>query len=441
MTQILEARKGNITPEMEAVARAESVSVEYVRDGIAAGTIVISRNNRHKSITPLGIGKGLRTKINANIGTSKDRMSVADEIEKLKVAVAAGADAVMDLSTGGPIIEIRKEILRQSTVSIGTVPIYQAAVETVEQGKSIVQMDPDLLFRVIEQQCAEGVDFITVHCGVTRESVERLRNQGRIMDVVSRGGAFHLEWIITNDAENPLFEQYDRLVEISKKYDVTLSLGDGMRPGCLADATDRAQIQELITLGELRDHAHDAGVQVMIEGPGHVPINQVEMNIKIQKELCKGAPFYVLGPLVTDVAPGYDHITSVIGGAIAGAAGADFLCYVTPSEHLRLPDLEDVREGVIASRIAAHAADIAKGVPGAIEWDNEMARRRKALDWKGQIELSINPERARKLRESSLPKESDVCSMCGEFCSMKGVSKYLKKDPGVRSQKSGVTKK
>ncbi len=428
MNQIVEARKGNITPEMEAVARAERVSVEYVRDGIAAGTIVITRNNRHGNITPLGIGKGLRTKINANIGTSKDRMSIEDEIEKLKAAVAAGADAVMDLSTGGPIIEIRKEILRRSTVAIGTVPIYQAAVETVEQGKSIVQMDPDLLFRVIEQQAEEGVDFITVHCGVTRERVERLRNQGRIMDVVSRGGAFHLEWIITNDAENPLFEQYDRLVEISKKYDVTLSLGDGMRPGCLADATDRAQIQELITLGELRDHAHDAGVQVMIEGPGHVPINQVETNIKIQKELCKGAPFYVLGPLVTDVAPGYDHITSAIGGAIAGAAGADFLCYVTPSEHLRLPDLEDVREGVIASRIAAHAADIAKGVPGAMEWDKEMARRRKALDWKGQIELSINPERARKLRESSLPKESDVCSMCGEFCSMKGVSKYLKKD-------------
>jgi phosphomethylpyrimidine synthase len=441
MTQILEATKGNITPEMEAVARAESVSSEHIRGGIENGTIVITRNNRHRNITPLGVGRGLRTKINANIGTSKDRMSIPDEIEKLKVAVAAGADAVMDLSTGGPIIDIRKEILRQSTVAVGTVPIYQAAVETVEQGKSIVQMDPDLLFRVIEEQAEEGVDFITVHCGMTRESVERLRTQGRIMDVVSRGGAFHLEWIITNDAENPLYEQYDRLLEIAKKYDVTLSLGDGMRPGCLADATDRAQIQELITLGELRDHAHEAGVQVMIEGPGHVPINQVETNIRIQKELCKGAPFYVLGPLVTDVAPGYDHITSAIGGAIAGAAGADFLCYVTPSEHLRLPDLEDVRDGVIASRIAAHAADIAKGVPGAMEWDKEMARRRKALDWKGQIELSINPDRARKLRESSLPKESDVCSMCGEFCSMKGVSQYLKKEPGARSQKSGEIKK
>ena len=428
MTQILEARKGNITPEMEAVARAEGVGVEQVQAGIANGTVVITRNRLHTAITPLGVGKGLRTKINANIGTSKDRMSIPDEIEKLKAAVAAGADAVMDLSTGGPIVEIRKEILRQSTVAIGTVPIYQAAVETVEQGRSIVQMDPDVLFRVIEEQCAEGVDFITVHCGITRESVERLRRQGRIMDVVSRGGAFHLEWIIVNDAENPLYRQYDRLVDIAKRYDVTLSLGDGMRPGCLADATDRAQIEELITLGELRDIAVDAGVQVMIEGPGHVPINQVETNIRIQKELCKGAPFYVLGPLVTDVAPGYDHITSAIGGAIAGAAGADFLCYVTPSEHLRLPDLEDVREGVIASRIAAHAADIAKGVKGAMDWDREMARRRKALDWKGQIELSINPDRARKLRESSLPKESDVCSMCGEFCSMKGVSQYLKKD-------------
>jgi phosphomethylpyrimidine synthase len=413
---------------MEAVARAESVSVEHILEGIANGTIVITRNRVHTTITPLGVGKGLRTKINANIGTSKDRVSIADEIAKLKAAVAAGADAVMDLSTGGPIVGIRQEILKQSTVSIGTVPIYQAAVETVESGRSIVQMATEVLFRVIEQQCQEGVDFITVHCGVTRESVERLRRQGRIMDVVSRGGAFHLEWIMVNDDENPLFAQYDRLVEIAKKYDVTLSLGDGMRPGCLADATDRAQIEELITLGELRDIAVDAGVQVMIEGPGHVPINQVETNIRIQKELCKGAPFYVLGPLVTDVAPGYDHITSAIGGAIAGAAGADFLCYVTPSEHLRLPDLADVREGVIASRIAAHAADIAKGVKGALDWDKEMARRRKALDWKGQIELSIDPDRARTVRESSLPKESDVCSMCGEFCSMKGVSQYLKTD-------------
>jgi phosphomethylpyrimidine synthase len=439
MTQILEARKGNITPEMEAVARAEGVTVDHVLEGVAIGTIVITRNARHTSISPLGIGKGLRTKINANIGTSKDRMSIEDEIEKLKAAVAAGADAVMDLSTGGPIVGIRREILNHSTVAIGTVPIYQAAVETVEQGHPIVQMDADMLFRVIEDQAAEGVDFVTVHCGVTMGSVERLRRQGRIMDVVSRGGAFHLEWIIYNEAENPLFTQYDRLVEIAKKHDVTLSLGDGMRPGCLADATDRAQIEELITLGELRDMAHEAGVQVMIEGPGHVPINQVETNMKIQKELCKGAPFYVLGPLVTDVAPGYDHITSAIGGAIAGAAGADFLCYVTPSEHLRLPDLDDVREGVIASRIAAHAADIAKGVKGAMDWDREMARRRKALDWKGQIELSINPERARKLRESSLPKESDVCTMCGEFCSMKGVSAYLKKED--TSQKKEVRKK
>ena len=428
MTQILEARKGNITPEMEAVARAEGVGLDHVIEGVANGTIVITRNARHTFITPLGIGKGLRTKINANIGTSKDRMSIEDEIEKLKVAVSAGADAVMDLSTGGPIIEIRKAILKHSTVAIGTVPIYQAAVETVGEGLPIVKMDPEALFRVIEEQAEEGVDFVTVHCGVTISSIERLKRQGRIMDVVSRGGAFHLEWIIYNEAENPLYTQYDRLVEICRKYDMTLSLGDGMRPGCLADATDRAQIEELITLGELRDIALEAGVQVMIEGPGHVPINQVETNMKIQKELCKGAPFYVLGPLVTDVAPGYDHITSAIGGAIAGAAGADFLCYVTPSEHLRLPDLEDVREGVIASRIAAHAADIAKGVKGALDWDKEMARRRKALDWKGQIELSINPERARKLRESSMPKESDVCTMCGEFCSMKGVSQYLKKE-------------
>jgi phosphomethylpyrimidine synthase len=428
MTQILEARKGNVTPEMEAVARAEGVSVDHVVSGVADGTIVITRNVGRASITPLGVGKGLRTKVNANIGTSKDRMSIEGELLKLRAAVAAGADAVMDLSTGGPIVGIRREILRQSTVAVGTVPIYQAAVETVEQGKSIVEMDPELLFRVIEEQSEEGVDFATVHCGVTVSAVERLKRQGRIMDVVSRGGAFHLEWIVYNEKENPLYAQFDRLLDIAGKYDMTLSLGDGMRPGCLADATDRAQIEELITLGELRDAALEAGVQVMIEGPGHVPLNQVETNMKIQKALCKGAPFYVLGPLVTDIAPGYDHITSAIGGAIAGAAGADFLCYVTPSEHLRLPDLDDVREGVIASRIAAHAADIAKGVKGAMDWDREMARRRKALDWKGQIELSINPERARKLRESSLPKESDVCTMCGEFCSMKGMSRYLKTD-------------
>lgn len=428
MNQIIEARKGNITPEMEAVAGAEGVDIGHVIEGVRQGTIVICRNSRHSKIPPLGVGRGLRTKTNANIGTSKERMSIPDEIEKLKAAIAAGVDAVMDLSTGGPITEIRGEILRYSTVAVGTVPIYQAAVETVGRGKAVVQMDPELLFRVIEKQGEEGVDFITVHCGVTRNSVERLEKKGRVMDVVSRGGAFHLEWIIYNDAENPLYERFDRLLDIAKKYDMTLSLGDGMRPGCLADATDRSQIEELITLGELRDIALDAGVQVMIEGPGHVPINQIETNIKIQKELCKGAPFYVLGPLVTDVAPGYDHITSAIGGAIAGAAGADFLCYVTPSEHLRLPDIQDVREGVIAARIAAHAADIAKGVKGALEWDCEMSRRRKALDWKGQIELSIDPEKALRLRESSMPKESDVCTMCGEFCSMKGVSAYLKKE-------------
>jgi|WetSurMetagenome_2_1015567.scaffolds.fasta_scaffold00764_16 phosphomethylpyrimidine synthase len=435
MTQILQARKGNVTPEMEFVAKDEGVSIDHIIEGVANGTIIISKNVRHKAIKPLGVGKGLRTKINANIGTSKDMMSIEGEMEKLRVAIEAGADAVMDLSTGGPIIGIRNAMLQQSTVAIGTVPIYQAAVETVGQKKAIVEMDPDLLFRVIGEQAEEGVDFITVHCGITKSSVERLRREGRIMDVVSRGGAFHLEWILYSGMENPLYTQYDRLVEICKKYDMCLSLGDGMRPGCLADATDRAQIEELVTLGELRDIAHEAGVQVMIEGPGHVPINQVETNMKIQKEICKGAPFYVLGPLVTDVAPGYDHITSAIGGAIAGAAGADFLCYVTPSEHLRLPDAEDVREGVMASRIAAHAADIAKGVKGALDWDKEMARRRKALDWKGQIELSINPERARKLRESSMPQESDVCTMCGEFCSMKGVSKYMKKDD---AKKEGI---
>ena len=429
MSQIAEARRGNVTAEVQEVARAEGVSPEEVSQGVAAGTIVVTKNRRHSSIPPLGIGRGLRTKINANIGTSPDQMSVADELEKLEVAVQAGADAIMDLSTGGPIHDIRSQILRKSRVAVGTVPIYQAAVETVEGGTSVAEMDPERLFRVNAAQGEEGVDFVTVHAGVTQAGLARLRRQGRTMDVVSRGGAFHLEAMISQDAENPLYAEFDRLLEIAACYDMTLSLGDGMRPGCLVDATDRAQIEELTTLGELRDRALDAGVQVIIEGPGHVALNQIETNVLIQKSLCGGAPFYVLGPLVTDVAPGYDHITAAIGGALAAAAGADFLCYVTPSEHLRLPDLDDVREGVIAARIAAHAADIAKGVKGALEWDRKMAERRKALDWKGQADLAVSPARARRLRESRQPKDEDVCTMCGEFCSMKGLSSYLSTEP------------
>ena len=426
MTQMESARKGVITPEMESAAAAEGLSPECIMRGVAEGVIALNKNRVH-GIAPLAVGRGTRTKINANIGTSKDNVDIEGELAKLRAATELGADAVMDLSTGGPIKEIRRRLLQESAVAVGTVPIYQAAVEAAETKGSIVELTADDLFRVIEEQGKEGVDFITVHCGVTQESIAKLKQQGRILDVVSRGGAFTVEWMVYNGRQNPLYEEYDRLLEIAKRYDMVLSLGDGLRPGCLADATDRAQITELVSLGELAERAWDAGVQVMVEGPGHVPINQVETNIKIQKALCKGAPFYVLGPLVTDTAPGYDHITSAIGGAIAGMAGADFLCYVTPAEHLRLPTLEDVKEGVVASRIAAHAADVAKGVPGAIEKDIAMARARKALDWQAQIALSINPERAASMHTHGQGEGSDACTMCGEFCAIKHVQDYFKK--------------
>lgn len=426
MTQLEYARQGTITEAMEKTASAEGVSAETIRQGLAQGTIVITQNLKHRKIAPLAIGKGLRAKVNANVGTSKDHMNVEEELEKVRVAIEAGADTIMDLSTGPAIDETRKAVMNISTVPVGTVPIYQAAIEMAERKKHpMVEMTADDLFEVIERHGENGVDFITVHCGVTRTSVDRIKKEGRLMGVVSRGGAILVEWMDYNKKENPLFEDFDRLLEIAKGYDMTLSLGDGLRPGCLADATDRGQIQELILLGELTERAWAKGVQVMIEGPGHVPLDQIEANILLEKRLCHGAPFYVLGPLVTDIAPGYDHITGAIGGAIAARAGADFLCYVTPSEHLRLPTVNDVREGVIASRIAGHAADIARGQKGAMEMDCRMARARRALNWQEQIKLSIDPQRARKLRESSMPKESDVCTMCGELCAIKKVANLL----------------
>jgi phosphomethylpyrimidine synthase len=427
---IEQAQKNSITPEMEQVAAAEGVSAEYIRQAVAAGHVIIPLNRNHRSIKPMGIGRGLKTKINANIGTSKDCMDVAEELKKLSVAIEAGADTIMDLSTGGNIDDVRKVIVRASTVPVGTVPIYQAAIEAVARKKAMVEMTVDEIFKVIERQAEDGIDFITVHCGLTREAARRLKKEGRLMDVVSRGGAFTIEWMAYNKKENPLYEFYDRLLELARSYDLTLSLGDGMRPGSIADATDRAQVQELIVLGELAQRALEKNVQVMIEGPGHVPINQIETNIMLQKQLCHGAPFYVLGPLVTDAAPGYDHITSAIGGAIAAASGADFLCYVTPSEHLRLPTIDDVREGVIASKIAAHAGDIAKGVPGAMERDITMSRCRKTLDWKGQIETALDPVKARALRDSRTPAEDDVCTMCGEFCAIKILNKETTWDFG-----------
>ncbi len=425
MTRIKMAKKGIVTEEFKEVSRIEGISEEDLIKDIAEGRSVIARNNRH-AIKPVGIGKRMRVKVNANIGTSKDKVSISDEIEKLKALVRYGSDAVMDLSTGGAIKEIRRTLLQESPIPVGTVPIYEAMVMASERYGKIADMTVDDLFGVIEDHAEEGVDFITVHSGLTRKAVERLSKEGRILDIVSRGGAFLLEWMVYNERENPLYEHYDRLLEIAKKYDLTLSLGDGLRPGCLADATDRAQVEELLTIGELHEQALKEGVQTIIEGPGHVPLNQVELNIKLQKEICKGAPFYVLGPLVTDIAMGYDHIAAAIGGAIAGAAGADFLCYVTPSEHIRLPDINDVIEGVIALKIAAHAADIARGIPSAIEKDKKMALYRKRLDWEGQISISFNPEKVRKLRAEVPPSEDEVCSMCGEFCAIRTVERALK---------------
>ncbi|HEY6874605.1 MAG TPA: phosphomethylpyrimidine synthase ThiC [Geobacteraceae bacterium] len=427
-TQLDHARQGVITEAMKESALAEGVAPEFIRAGIEAGNIIICRNIKRNNGRPLAVGKGLATKVNANIGTSADDLDITKELEKARVAVHHGAHAIMDLSTGGPVDEIRRAIIAETDACIGSVPLYQAALDAVRnKNKAIVDMTVDDIFAGIVKHAEDGVDFITVHCGVTRSTVERMKNEGRIMDVVSRGGAFTIEWMTYNNCENPLFEHFDRLLEITREYDMVLSLGDGFRPGCLADATDRAQIHELILLGELTQRAQAAGVQVMIEGPGHVPLHQIEANILLQKRLCHGAPFYVLGPLVTDIAPGYDHITCAIGGAIAAAAGADFLCYVTPSEHLRLPTVEDVREGVIASRIAAHAGDIAKGVKGAMEKDITMARCRKKLDWEGQFGMALDPEKARRLRAESGVAEHGACTMCGEFCAYKVMDDAMEK--------------
>jgi len=429
-TQLAKARRGEVSSEMEAVAQAEGVAIQTLVQQIAAGRVVIPANRGHRGITPIGIGEGLRVKVNANIGTSSDHADPEEELQKLEAASEAGADTVMDLSTGGDIDAMRRLILERSPLPIGTVPIYQAAIEVAERKGGIVRMTPDDIFEVIERHAKDGVDFVTVHCGVTLSTLERLKAQGRITDIVSRGGAFLATWMIYNEQENPLYEHFDRLLEIAQQYDVTLSLGDGLRPGCLADATDRPQIQELLLLGELTERAWAEEVQVMIEGPGHVPLDQIATNIQLEKKLCKGAPFYVLGPLVTDVAPGYDHIVCAIGGALAAYYGADFLCYVTPAEHLKLPTSRDVREGVIATRIAGHAADVARGLAKARQWDDEIARARKALDWERQIELSIDPYKARQYRQESRPQMDEVCTMCGKFCAIKMVREFFGRTEG-----------
>ena len=416
MTQLQMAKDGIISPEMEKVAKDEQIDVQELRQLIADGKVVIPKNvNRDFDVR--AIGKKMKTKVNANIGTSGDCPFIDIELDKLDAALRAGADSVMDLSTGGDLNEVRRRIEEKCSVMLGTVPIYAVAAELAMKDLTTDNIDEEVLLRNIETQCREGVDYITVHCGITKESVARMDNSDRTCGIVSRGGSILANWIRKNGKENPLFEYYDDLLDIAFKYDVTLSLGDGFRPGAIADATDRPQIDELMILGELGKRARERGVQVMIEGPGHVRLSQIVTNMQLQKSLCDDAPFYILGPLPTDIGAGYDHITSAIGGAIAGAAGADFLCYVTPAEHLCLPDVDDVYEGVMASRIAGHIADIEKGIPGAWERNIEMGIARKELNWEKQFELCLDPETARNKFKHN--KEFDSCTMCGKLCAVK----------------------
>lgn len=424
MTQLEQARKGQITPEMEKIAKTEDIEVKQIMRRISKGHIVIPKNINGKS-TPIGIGKGLKTKVNANVGSSSEQEEITWELEKAKTAVKYGADTIMDLSTGPQLEEIRNAIMKEVNAPIGTVPVYEAAVKSSKSKGAIINMDEDDIFRAIINQAEEGVDFITVHCGITKDTVEKVKNSDRIMGIVSRGGAFTAAWILKNEEENPLYKNYDYLLEIAKEHDVTLSLGDGLRPGCIHDATDIPQISELITLGTLVERARKNGIQVMVEGPGHVPLNQIETNIQLQKTVCKGAPFYVLGPLVTDMAPGYDHITSAIGGAIAAAAGADYLCYVTPAEHLSIPDEDDVKQGVIASKIAAQAADVAKGIKNARSNEIKMAQARKEFNWDLQFDLAIDHEKPRTCHERRPSHKEDMCTMCGDFCAIKLVRDNL----------------
>ena len=417
-TQRIAALEGRITEEMRYVAAEENLSVEEVCTSLACGESVIPANPAHKSLKPKGIGKPFTVKVNANIGTSLACNDPEQELAKLEAAIDAGADAVMDLSTGEGAGELRKEIVEKSTIPVGTVPMYDAALHAYEKKGDPTLFSPDELLEAITRHAEEGIDFVTVHCGVTRSCVETVRSSDRVTRIVSRGGSFLAAWMEREGEENPLYTRYDEMLEILKKHDVTISLGDGLRPGCGADATDPAQLEELVTLGELTLRAWEAGVQVMVEGPGHIPLNQVQANVVLQKRLCHGAPFYVLGPLVTDIGAGYDHITGAIGGALAGMAGADFLCYVTPAEHLSLPDLDDVRRGVMASRIAGHAVDIARGNQAAIARDLEMSRCRASLDWNGQIANALDPLEVRK-RLADRHDLEDECSMCGKLCAMK----------------------
>lgn len=418
-TQLEYAKAGVLTPHVKTAARSESLPADKITKLIKDGRAVIPYNKNHTLKKPCVIGTGLKTKINANIGTSTDESGIADEIQKLKIAVRYGADAVMDLSVGGNLKKIRKEMLARCPVPLGTVPVYEIAVNAQKTKRNFLEFGKDEILATLREQAEEGVDFFTIHSGVTKMSLRNLKIQKRILGIVSRGGAIIAAWIYRHNKENPFYEYFDEILDIAYEHDVTLSLGDGLRPGTIWDATDKAQIAELKILGGLARRAQKRNVQVMIEGPGHVPVHQIKKNILLEKKICHGAPFYVLGPLVTDIAPGYDHITSAIGGALAASYGADFLCYVTPSEHLRHPSVMDVKEGVIASKIAAHAADIAKNIPHASLIDKKISIARKNRDWKTQIKLSLDPEKAREFRESSKPQMGDVCTMCGDYCSIK----------------------
>ncbi len=419
---IIDEAKSGVTPIIRKIAEKERVGEEFVRNGIISGRIVVPCNPIHDP-EPAAIGEGMGIKVNVNLGTSRDMPEMANELKKLDVALKYGADAVMDLSTGGDIDAIRKEIIGRCPVMVGTVPIYQIGL-TAARKNAVVEMTEDDMFNGIEKQAKDGVDFMTVHCGITRQTVEWLSGSGRLMDVVSRGGSFLTAWILHNQEENPLYRNFDYLLELAKKYEITLSLGDGFRPGCIDDASDAAQISELMTLGKLVKRCREAGVQAMVEGPGHMPIDQIEANMILEKTLCHGAPFYVLGPLVTDIAPGYDHIVGAIGGTIAAKAGADFLCYLTPAEHLSLPDVDDVREGLIASKIAAHVGDMTRGK--GHERDTAMAKARKALDWNAMYDICLDREKAERYRNRGCTKLEDGCSMCGDVCAIKIVDKYLK---------------
>ena len=423
MTQISEAQKGKITEEMKIISASENVDAEIIRRRVATGKIVIPFNPIH-SPKSIGIGKGLRVKVNANIGTSMEHCDIDEEVEKAIAAVESGAHAVMDLSTGGDLNKIRKRLLKTVSLPFGTVPIYQAGIEAIDKYGALVDMTSDDMFNSFELQAKQGVDFAVVHVGVTRESIERLKKQRRLIPMVSRGGAFHMAWILHHGEENPFYKDFDYLLELARNYDITLSLGDGMRSGALYDSNDRAKFQELLIIGELVERARKAGVQAMVEGPGHMPLNDIQSNIEVMKKVTKEAPYFVLGPLVTDIAPGYDHLVAGIGGALAGYFGADFLCFVTPAEHLSLPDKGDVIEGVIAARIAAHAADLARGIDR--DKDKIFSKAREELDWKKMFSLCIDPKKAKRYRAKRAPiEDTKSCSMCGKLCAIEIVKKYL----------------